>query len=86
MSSLSIDNNMKYIIDLCNKYDVWIEFRPNCISDTMCVRLTKFFEEEYVYHQLIDLVYINYISFETILENFVDKANKEFMKECDLYE
>jgi hypothetical protein len=86
MSSLSIDNNMKYIIDLCNKYDIWIEFRPNCISDTMCVRLTKFFEEKYVYHQLIDLVYINYISFETILENFVDKANKEFMNRGNKYE
>ena len=87
MSSLSIDNNMKYIIDLCNKYDVWIEFRPNCVSDNMYVRLTKFFKETpYVYHQLVDLVYINYIDFETILENFVDKANNEFMKESDLYD
>lgn len=72
---------MKKILDLCNKYNVWVEVRPNCVPDILCVKLKKFFKDkDEPYSELLALDVMNYNDFKNVLITFVDNANKEFMK------
>ena len=73
---------MKKILDLWNKYNVWVEVRPNCVPDILCVKLKKFFKDkDEPYSELLALDVMNYYDFENVLKTFVDNANKKFMQE-----
>lgn len=73
---------MKKILDLCNKYNVWVEVRPNCVPDILCVKLKKFFKDkDEPYTELLALDIMSYNDFENVLKTFVDNVNKKFMQE-----
>lgn len=73
---------MKKILDLCNKYNVWVEVRPNCVPDILCVKLKKFFKDkDEPYSELLALDVMNYNDFENVLKTFINNANKKFMQE-----
>ena len=72
---------MKKILDLCNKYNVWVEVRPNCVSDILCVKLKKFFKDkDEPYNELLALDIMSYNDFENVLIAFVNNANNKVMK------
>lgn len=73
---------MKKILNLCNKYNVWVEVRPNCVPDILCVKLKKFFKDkDEPYSELLALDVMSYNDFENVLKTFVDNANNKFMQE-----